>query len=438
MAEENTSVTLRQQIQRVFASQDAHTAFDLAKEIEEMVLAMEPEQQSSINALERVKAQLSLVALRYYSQKTIEELFENHAAALVDLPESVDIQEAISSRLITENFVDDRNKFRDALIESLQRSNDRLGGGTVQLGSQEVQPTVGNWLKLFLSEMGEGGITNVKVARFFAQNASVGSLTAKEKLALRRLLELYQFLQLRSNDPEGYEDFQVMDTGDQGIYLLGSGSIQPLYDDNDLRYLEEQVKEGQINRIQLYDLQRRYPDRFKKYFDALKESSSKTVDLASLADRTNAFIGEQKKKYDPGMSKKFPKDAKLSLQLKKPMALEDPNVSIAQLKQLFAKQVGNEKTFAAFMRQKEIVDLIQQEYPQELGEKNKSVLQQSVLAPLGFQALLQIVLKKIYELDEEEALWHSFQIIQRFPLQLRDFKTIVTYDINKGKLVWRY
>jgi hypothetical protein len=108
------------------------------------------------------------------------------------------------------------------------------------------------------------------------------------------------------------------------------------------------------------------------------------------------------------------------------------------MRQKLFQKVQSETTFADFLRQPGIKEFILNNYPQELGEKNKGVLQQSVFAPLGFQALLQIIFRQVYQVSDEEALWHSFRIAQEFPIVLKDFKTIVSYDVRKEQLTWRY
>lgn len=430
--------TFREQVTKALENNDHSLAFDLAKELTRLINETDPSNTQQMNALTSVRARLMVVAMRYYKRDTLVDLFEQSPIAMLNAPEQVDVIENLSYRLLEEDFFDERDEFRQALRTALERSDDRLGAEDITLGQNQVESSVSNWIKLIISELGSGDISNVQLARFLAQNKDANQLGQSDKLILRKLIKLYEYLKKKSEDLEAYEGHRTIETLDGEIIMVGDGEVDLLYDEDMLKSLEQQAKNGELSVSELVDLKVRYPERFGEYkVDIGPLTELPAMDPEEAQRISNEFFSKQAEKYgrSPAPSGRITSRETDSLVQILPNAAKS---DLDRIKQDLMKIVRLRQDFAEFMKSPQIREIIKNEFPEQMGEKNKTLIEQNIFTPLAFQALLQILFIDKTGLSPEEALWHSFEIVKRFPMELSDFKTLVSFDVSKRRLVWKY
>lgn len=435
MAEEQT---IKERVDKVIARNDAIGALRLINELKETRQATSNE--AEIAAIDRIIARLRVVSLSFTRDKTAEDLFEKFPFQIASSPDSVDVIGNIRDRLVEETFVEQRNALRDRWRAAMERSNQRFGTESLLLGDQEVPPTIGNWLRLYVSEVGTGRASSVALARFFSQNANVQSLSPDDRQILKNLINVYEFLKLRSQDLEGFEGADMVTADDGSVHVFEDGQAYPLYDEEDLRNFEERAKKGELSLDQLIFFKTNYPQRFEQY--KMPSLGLKPEDVwtpEKVEQSLKNFLEEQRKKFTRAAPVKPLPDSASDLAGLLMQSLKQPTDSNIMTSKAALSEVATSRAkLRDFLENAAVERLIKTSFPKEMGQKNKELVEQSILHPVAFQALLMIVFKNSFNLSEEEALWYSHDIVQEFPDELRDFKTIVTFDVMSNQLAWRY
>lgn len=429
-----TSSQLKDRIEEAILRYDSSLARTLIKEVEPL-LAQSDLTPQQLAGLERVRAQLASIALRFQSDSAIQELLAEHPMEVVSVYDSEELINKFNARLGHEPFIDDRDRLRDSWLASLQVSKERIGSQPIQLGSEQVDPTIANWIKVFVSSVGTGKVSNVKRAGFYSKNSSVASLPEKDRKALRKILDLYEFFQLRSDEIESLSGQFIIEDAKGNEQLLSKDDAEPLYTEADIRELKAQAEAGELSAGRIIDLRIAFPEAFSDVPVPLKTKGRRSPKAEERAQSSAVqFFEEMEQKYP---TPKIPSSKSISLDL----LIQDMNApgrSANRMQGELMAIFSERSSFASFLRDKRIAEYIQNHFPKDLGEKNRQLVSQTTLNSISVQALLESLFVQKLQLSEEEALWRSYQILQQLPMALKEFRTVVTYDVKKGSLAWRY
>lgn len=429
------------ELEKAIETNDSHLALQLLERVRGLMSQVPENDISAGQAFDEVEATCMAVAMKFLAKQSLVDLFERRLYYVLALPESVDLIENLKARLVDEPFVEDRNALRQKLKASIERCADTIGKENISLGSQSVKPTVSNWVKLYVAEVGNTTAT-VKRARFLAQNADVKKLSLVDNTALQRLIKLYEYLKLRSDQAEGFEEEVAIQDADGNTVVLNDGKVTPLYNQNTLKTFKEMARDGVLDLRTLNALITRYPNDFKEFMakPGLSGNKPAAVNPADTQSRAEAFFNSQGQKYAKLMHVSgvpLPnRTAALVAMLHKAMS-RGQEADLVLSREILQNTVSDQERFMNFMRHTSVINLLQSEFPSPLGEKNKSVVKQSPASPVALQALLMIVFSK-FKITPDEVLWHAFEVLQKAPLSFKEIKTIVSYDVGENKLAWRY
>ena len=433
--------TFKERVDLAIIRNDARAAWDLYLELTESLGAAGNIDSAELKSLESIRLQLAAVCLRLLSDQTVEKEFEKAPAIMINTVGAQDFIENLKGYLANHLGIEDRNNLRSVLRKAMLRSNELLGSGQIQLGTESVQPTVQNWLKLYISEVGNKQATSVQRARFFAQNSSVRKLKAIEKDALKALIDVYEYLLIPSDSLEGYEDTLYIEDEKGALKVVESGAVTDVYDKTTIKELHDEAKSGELSRDQLAELAVRFPGVFDDLFPQNAGVDIKTLTPDNVAQQIQTFMSDQKSRFAHRVAASgvpLPnRTAALVAMLHKAMS-RGQEADMVLAKEILQFVLSEQERFINFMRHSSVLTLLQTELPPAIGEKNKDVVRQSPTSPMALQALLQIVFSQRFKLSPEEAAWQSFEVVQRLPLSLKALKTVDTYDPAQNKLVWRY
>lgn len=437
-------LSFQDQVQQAFIHNDADAAFDLVTAINAVLDQIRDPNDPDFQRLETARQQMLSLSLRFLSDKSIEDLFERSTSTIVSVPETVDIIDNIKGRLIQEYFIDDRNALRDKWRNAMLRCTERIGNKPIRLGNEDVVPTVENWLKLYVSEIGTAQASSVKVARFFAQNPSFQALNSSEKNLLKRLFSLFEFFKVRSDETAGFENTLIVSDENGRDVLVSGGNVKEVIDDEMLAELKARYARKELSMTELAQLSQSHPNDFK--LPETGQYQPKGVALGTLqpqdlSERAQKFFADQRTKFAhrvPASGVPLPnRTAALVAMLHKAMS-RGQEADMVLAKEILQYVFSDRERLVNFMRHQSVINLLQTELPKSIGEKNKEVLRQSPISPMAMQALLQIVFLQRFKLSPDESAWQSFETAQRLPAELAELKTVVTYDPGQEKLVWRY
>jgi len=80
---------------------------------------------------------------------------------------------------------------KNELINALMKNQSRLSGESIVLDGRQVEPTVSNWIKYYITSKGSSMIDSVALSDFLVNSSNARFLNNNEKLMLSRLLQLY-------------------------------------------------------------------------------------------------------------------------------------------------------------------------------------------------------------------------------------------------------
>ncbi len=106
--------------------------------------------------------------------------------------ELAELLDDYNKRLIL--LIDDDMKFKTNLEQALYENKDILTDKNISVSGQSFEPTIGNWLKDFISVNGSGIFTNVVLSQYLANSPNTRNLSVEEKRILSKLLILYRNL----------------------------------------------------------------------------------------------------------------------------------------------------------------------------------------------------------------------------------------------------
>jgi len=421
--------SLKQRIQNALTGFKPHEAFELVREVEALIAQTDPGNLRLAENLENVRAQLIMVAMRYYKEKDLERVFENRVAGILNLPEDVDLVELFKNRLASESLLDDKNSLKKTIKGAIERSVQRLGSSDISLGTEIVKPTVQNWVKVYTSEVGSNRAGAVEIARFFSKNPDVQKLSSLDASRLRRLLRFYEYLKIDADEIEGYDQVYLLDDPNIGLVALDDTGATPIFTETVLRELENQARNGELSAVDLSQLQVQFPERFDRYKPKRLPGDEFTDD--TLQQLTETYFQTMKERYTNSSTIKA--KSKHSPLLSS-LAVTQMNPAIEHIIELLSKHLSDRSSLSTLLNNPEVKIAVLK----RLGAKDQQLINQQPFHPVALQEFLRALFEGELGLTEEESLWRSYLLLSRLPLTLKDFKTIVSYDVAQNQLVWRH
>lgn len=173
---------------------------------------------------------LQFLVIPHLSTHETEILLREHLNIGLNI-EDIDIAERIKHKLILLDLAD-RDNCKRALKSALVMSPERIIT-EVMANENKIIRTVGDWIKDYVSNLQkQRGGSALERAQYFYQQPYVAKLPESEKNILKKLFALYQFLNISSLTPEGFEDDLLMRTEDGRLVTTNKGRIITLYDFN--------------------------------------------------------------------------------------------------------------------------------------------------------------------------------------------------------------
>jgi len=430
-----TNITFKEEVKLALETNDAVRAKAALVKLEKIIAGISEE--GKLKPLERIRAQLMAVAMSFYSQKQIEDLFEDSSASIFYSP-TIDLKAAVGDFLYNIHYTAEKDEAKQGMRKAIQRCTQKFTSEKIKLGSAEADPTVSNWYKSFISTVGGGRVSNVAMARYFANDEGFSKLKDEQKVAVRKMIEFVGYLNLSAASLEGFDEVETIQDEHGVLWRMGAGIFDRLFTEEDLQGFKAEYDAGDMSRDDFEEYHKYYPeDRFNKYFAALKGETLSTDQVLSNAE---SFIILQKGRFPDTSyaSKVIPIDPMKKQALVLGIA-NDHEVGRAAIAIEVLKNVAqNKEVFLDFLESDPVQEFIKTKGQEVVSEKNKKQLQETPVSPIAFQALLGAILEKGLELKLEEAIWRAYQVCQKFPYELMDYKTLVTYDISQQRLVWRY
>lgn len=149
-----------------------------------------PGETEEILPIKRVKE----IICSIFSSSLIEEI-NNHPVII----------EAFNRRIL--DIFSSELKYSAEFEKSLSSNEEKIASKPFILNGRNVQPTIANWLALFVQENGSSLATTLKLSQFVSSSKFTNGLTAEEKDLLMKVLKTY-------NNIKFFPDSMPTDHGD--------------------------------------------------------------------------------------------------------------------------------------------------------------------------------------------------------------------------------
>lgn len=231
-------------------------------------------------------------------KRDIKRVFQNKVAHLLV---EKDWPMKMSVNILTIFYLGAEPSFSAELIRELSNNKEQLVSKGPVLQGREQSPTVGNWLKYFLTKVQEGGkISLVDRAQFFTADKEVNKLPAEEKEVIENLAKLYEAIHdfAENVNKKSLDQIYVFPFSDEEKEEAGKfleehagenvrtenvGTVERPFADEDIWDLYAGKPEQGAKIEKEYDLiAEKTPEQILEYFESALASADKTKVLAGL------------------------------------------------------------------------------------------------------------------------------------------------------------
>lgn len=403
-------------------------AYQLAKILEEKIRSKSNQNQliKAYSEYERLIYQLKTFALNFCTNNETVEIFEKGIAySIGDL--NINVLERLKAKLI-EVFIKDRDVFRDRLKRALIDNKQILINHYIVLKETKVSGSIANILLDYIGSKGAETINKVEKADYLANSKNLKTLSASEKVNVKELLDIYDFLRLSSFLVDGIEfDFLFIDK-QNNLNSISEGEVIHIHD--------KKVKEIKVKNI---------PQDFLA--EATSEKSQEVIIIPEESDAESgvqqeimtAYYGDQKQqkkinKEQIKLENKFKNDQpKVRDEFFKAVQKKDIIKTVAILRLL--TQQGDLENFLEKddKLNKFLLAIWQKRYGQEFAlefAKNPAQLKFSRL-------FLRYVLEERLGLARSDAARVGLQIGNIFvSLGKKDYNKMAYFDVGTKEFVW--
>ena len=172
---------------------------------------------------------VNMVDLNSFTLSTDSEaikFLEDHLNEILE-DQKADILGQLKIRLLSLPIAE-RGGFKGKLLEFLKNNNSSLTSQPITKNSgMRLPPTVSNWLNDYFEYSGEKDDQSKK-EEYFQKSQSFRALSPEERQSLRKLLELFSFLNMSADSAEGLEEEIVVKDREGRMKVLKKGEFTDL------------------------------------------------------------------------------------------------------------------------------------------------------------------------------------------------------------------
>lgn len=170
---------------------------------------------------------LQFLIIPYLSTTEISSLIRSDLFLGLQI-DDIDIFERLKKKLLFMHLAD-RDNFKKEIKTALLSNKERI---TKEVKNNDNKPlkTVNDWLLDYVSQSDKSKSDTLLKAEYFYQKSYFTKLPEDEKSVLRKLFALYNFLNISSMTPEGFEDDLLLMNEQGQLITTNKGKVVVLYD----------------------------------------------------------------------------------------------------------------------------------------------------------------------------------------------------------------
>ncbi|MDD4271858.1 MAG: hypothetical protein PHF50_03560 [Patescibacteria group bacterium] len=177
---------------------------------------------------------LQFLIIPFLSTKEIASLLKEYLTVGLMI-DDLNLRERITKKLILLDLSDRdncKNTLRQALLDNQEIITDEM-----EARGKKIKTTA-DWLRDYLSQAGSGSTKALDQAKYFYEQRYVADLNEDDKIFLKKIFNLYKFLNTSSLTPEGFEDDILLKDKDGRLITTNKGKVMVLYDPKKIKQRE--------------------------------------------------------------------------------------------------------------------------------------------------------------------------------------------------------
>ncbi len=398
---------------------------------------------------EKILNQCRFVALPIISKNEIIELLDSNFLKVFDLMklnEFYDIWEKIKAKLVTMLQYEDRDVFKKQLREALMRNNEHITSKKIIIGEDNVEPSIGSWIRDYNISLGLKTVDRVKQAQYLSSSKNIKNVSPEEKKKLILLFKLYEKLKLSSFKPEGLEE-KVSARIDDKPMVFSEGRLEKDYSADIVKTFDNMIKKGAFPGLKsVSDIDPAYGEMISKTERNQKDTAVKQdlkrdikKELAQklkLAPQDEKLLQEQVSKISQKTNKEYKKLQSFLLeQINPPKPTQKPDkFEVLAVLEILAMQGKLDDILDENKFQDILVNYFKSKSKTNLLEGFKLFPK----APEYFNHLLQFILREKLLLGINESAFWGIRFVKLMKKAGKNkYSKIIYYDAKRKSFAWQ-
>ena len=170
------------------------------------------------NEYELIILKLKFILFVSLSDYEILELFGKYFSIGIKMA-YLDVLEKLKLKISFMPILD-RDSYKKHIANIILDNNEEITDESIIIDNKKARPTISNWLKDYNKYLGTGLKSNLEQGNYFINNKNFSQLEELEKLEIKELFNIYEYLKKSSNNLDGNEDNAVVRDIDGKIYIL--------------------------------------------------------------------------------------------------------------------------------------------------------------------------------------------------------------------------
>lgn len=221
---ENFFRDLTGKINKIEFYNDTNEAFKILRDLRKAIQENEQKIKNYLlDGYKEIIIRLRFILFLNQSDNEVLELFKEYLIIGIKMI-YIDLLEALKIRI---SFIPlpNRDEYKKQILMIILNNQEEITKARVEIKGEKVSPTIAAWLKSYNSDLGTGPKSNLEQSKYFLNNKNFTKLEELEKLELKELFSIYEYLKRSSAALKGNEDNIIIKDVDEQYYILQDGGF---------------------------------------------------------------------------------------------------------------------------------------------------------------------------------------------------------------------
>jgi len=425
---------IKKYISHIITFDLVNEAYNINKSLPSILAKIPDFEKKFSNLKERydnIVLKASFVAIPLLHEQKIIDVFEKNFKEVLDIPDII-IEDKIEAKLVS-MLHEQRDGLKEKIRGAMERNTQKISEKNVNTGGQIKEPTIGNWVRDYVSHVGIKPADSVEKQQYFISNTNMKKLSPEEKVLVTKILNFYELLKLSSTSMEGMEEHIGVLTEDGKHLILNRGRMEEVHTDAMYKAVVA-VSQGKMTAREA----RRYYIEGKRSQEELEKMPKLEKDDITN-DILDAYKGDEKmnKKIaqaESAISNKSGQDIK-TLREEFYKAVQNKKVErVIAILRLMVQLDDLEKFLSEDEKLKKYISAM---LPESFGKEAADAFNSDPTSGQSVQLFVQYILQERLGMQEHDSARVGMQLSNLFKQQGKlKYSNFAYFDMQSKKFKW--